>query len=123
MSRDASSCCDYLNKSSTLRQVDEEDRTKMVEWCYSVIDTCELETITLAMEMVDRFISKSSDVSTDILRDRIQFQLLTMTALYVANKINTKPALRRDFIPIIFRDLYPVKEIEAMELILMKELS
>jgi hypothetical protein len=121
-------CSDYLKGTLGLRGViDEEDHTKMVEWCYSVVNICQLEreAVAMAMEMVDRFLSKksSSSVAMDVLRDRIQFQLLTMTALYISIKISTKIALRSDFFSMISQDLYPIKEIEAMEMILLQELS
>ncbi|KAL3765057.1 hypothetical protein ACHAWU_009425 [Discostella pseudostelligera] len=119
--------CDYLNGTSGIHGViDEEDRTKMVDWCYSVVDICQLEreTVAVAMDMVDRFLSnKSSTVAMDVRRDRFQFQLLTITALYVSIKITMKDALGSDFFASISRELYPVQEIEAMELILLQELS
>ena len=131
--------CDYLNSTTLGLQdeggvvlLDEEDRAKMVEWCYSVVDTCQLdrEAVAMAMEMVDRFLSKksSSKLAMDALKDRMQFQLLTMTALYISNKIlndmrmKTSPA-GSTFFSIISRDLYNVEEIEAMECILLQELS
>ncbi|KAL3765038.1 hypothetical protein ACHAWU_009406 [Discostella pseudostelligera] len=119
--------CDYLKEILVDDGViDEEDRTKMVDWCYSVVDICQLEreTVALAMEMVDRFLSnKSSTVAMDVRRDRIQFQLLTLSALYISIKISTKVALGSDFFASISRELYPVQEIEAMELVLLQGLS
>ena len=119
---------DYLNGTIGLRGfIDEEDRTKMVEWCYSVVDICQLEreAVAMAMEMVDRFLSRkaSSSVAMDVLRDRIQFQLLTMTALYISIKISTKIALGSEFFSMVSRGMYPIKEIEAMEMTLLQELS
>jgi hypothetical protein len=118
---------DYLgNPSCAQGVVSEDDRTKMVDWCYKVVDTCQLEreTVAIAMDLVDRFLSnKSSTAAMDVLGDRIQFQLLSLTALYVSIKISQKIALGSDFFSVISRELYPVKDIEAMELILLKELS
>jgi hypothetical protein len=119
--------CDYLKEVLVDDGViNEEDRTKMVDWCYSVVDICQLEreTVAMAMEMVDRFLSnKSSTVAMDVRRDRIQFQLLTLSALYISIKISMEVALGSDFFASISRELYPVQEIEAMELILLQELS
>lgn len=120
---------DYLmeSPSSTVQGfLDQEDRTKVVDWCYKVVDVCKLEreSVAIAMEMVDRFLSnKTSTTVMDVLGDRIQFQLLTLTALYVSIKINMKIALGSDFFSCISCELYPVKDIEAMELKLLKELS
>ena len=117
---------DYLANPSSSRQViDEGDRTKMVDWCYRIVDTCQLEReiVAIAMEMVDRFLSKPSKVSEGVLRDRIQFQLLTLTSLYVAIKSNEKTALGSDFFSHISGELYTAKEIESMERTLLNELS
>jgi hypothetical protein len=127
--------CDYLHASASsssssssalnLRVVDEDVRMTMVDWCYSLIDVCqfERESVAMAMEMVDRFLSKSSKESEAVLCDRMQFQLLTMTALYVAVKTNGKTALAMDFISYIGQDLYTIKEIEDMEQTLLDQLA
>ena len=122
--------CNYLHPQSSsspvnLRVVDEEVRTKMVDWCYSFVDTCQFErkSVAMAMEMVDRFLSKSSKVSEAVLCDCMQFQLLTITALYVVVKINGETSLAIDFIVYIHQDLYTIKEIESMERTLLNELA
>ena len=118
---------DYLgNPSCAQGIVSEDDRTKMVDWCYKVVDTCQLEreTVAIAMDLVDRFLSnESSTAAMDVLGDRIQFQLLSLTALYVSIKISQKIALGSDFFSVISRELYPIQDIEAMELVLLKELA
>ncbi len=121
--------CDYLSyqepSSTSPRVVDEDVRTTMVDWCYSFIDVCQFdrENVAIAMEMVDRFLSKSSEESEAVLRDRMKFQLLTMTSLYVTFKTYGRTALAIDFISSISQDLYTVQEIEAMEWTLLNELS
>ena len=119
--------CDYLGKPSCVKGVvSEDDRTKMVDWCYKVVDTCQLEreTVAIAMDLVDRFLSnKSSTAAMDVLGDRIQFQLLSLTALYVSIKVSQKISLGSDFFSVISRELYPIQDIEAMELVLLKELA
>ena len=101
------SCCDYdgyLNPSDPT-MITADDRKKLVDWCYHFVDHCQLSRVTVAsaMEMVYRFlsitstcISNSADadattigaVSDEALRDQSKFQLLTVTALYVAIKVN-----------------------------------
>ena len=124
--------CNYLHHhnepssvSASLQVVDEDVRTTMVDWCYSFIDVCQFERehVAVAMEMVDRFLSKSSEHSEAVLRDRMKFQLLTMTSLYVAFKTNGRTALAIDFISSISQNLYTVQEIEAMEWTLLNELA
>jgi hypothetical protein len=117
-----------LQKANLL---DKEDRAKMVDWCYCVVDMCQLdrETVAVAMDMVDRFLSSSNNskksivVAMDVLGDRIQFQLLTLTALYISIKISSNLVLGSNFFSVISRDLYTLQEIEAMELVLLKELA
>ena len=122
--------CDYLHPPSSssslnLRAVDAEVRTKMVDWCYSLIDVCqfERESVAMALEMVDRFLSKPSKESEAVLCDCMQYQLLTVTALYIAVKTSGETVLGIDFFCCISNDLYSVKEIEAMERTLLHGLS
>ncbi|KAL7440690.1 hypothetical protein ACHAXH_005719 [Discostella pseudostelligera] len=118
---------DYLETPSptpSLRIVDEVVRMKMVDWCYSFIDVChfEREIVAVAMEMVDRFLSMSNKAEA-VLCDRLQFQLLTVTSLYIAVKTHGESALGIDFFCSISCDIYSVDEIEAMERTLLHELS
>jgi hypothetical protein len=122
--------CDYLQQkpsaTASLRLlVDENVRAEMVDWCYSFVDVCQFqrETVAVAMDMVDRFLSKSSLVSEAVLCDRIQFQLLTMTSLYVAVKTSENNTLGIEFFSSISCELYSIESIEAMERTLLHELS
>ena len=75
-----------------------DDRVKVVDWCYDVVDHCRLLRVTAAsaMEMADRFLSLPSNsadaaqVSDEALGDRSKFQLLAVTALYISIKLNEK---------------------------------
>ena len=117
-----------------------DDRKKLVDWCYHFVDHCQLSRVTVAsaMEMVDRFlsitstcISNSADadattvraVSDEALRDQSKFQLLTVTALYVAIKVNERVALSSDLLAEMCSQVYTIKEIEDMELVLLSGLS
>lgn len=74
--------------------INEADRTKLVDWCYRVIDLFQLEreVVAMAMDLVDRFLSKSNtcDLAYKVMHDRVQFQLLTMTALYIAIRVTNE---------------------------------
>ena len=117
--------CDYLHNSLSSLGIDEKDRKKMVDWCYTIIDVCqfERESVAMAMEMVDRFLSKPSKESEAVLCDRMRFQLLTMTALYVTVKINEPTVIGSDSFSRISSNVYSMKEIEAMERTLLHKLS
>jgi hypothetical protein len=108
-----------------------DDRTKLVDWCYSVVDHCQLsrETVASAMDMVDRFFSMPSNsvdaarVSDEALRDQSQFQLLTIAALYSSIKVHERVALSSDLFVVICSRAYTAEEIEDMERILLSGLS
>lgn len=118
---------------TTMITITEADRTQLVDWCYKVIDLCKLEreTVAMAMDMVDRFLSSNNssnktceeNMAYKVLRDRIQFQLLVVTALYVAIKTNEKTVFGSKLFSIISCDLYSISDIEDMELILLSGLS
>jgi hypothetical protein len=113
---------DYLTDAPSVTIT---DRTKIVDWCYSVIDQCEFEreTVAIAIEMVDRFLSKASEMSRRVLSSRFQFQLLAMTALYLSIKTYERNVLSIEFFTAISCDQYSVNEIESMELSLLEGLS
>ena len=133
----------YINPSDpTMTTAD--DRKKLVNWCYHFVDHCQLsrETVASAMEMVDRFLlstasksigdssSASADdadlvrvVSYEAARDQRKLQLLTITGLYVAIKINERIALSSDLFAEMCCQAYSTKEIEDMERILLSGLS
>lgn len=92
---------DYLYSTviddiDTGRRITENDRIKIVDWCYSLIDHCEFnrETVAIAIELTDRYLSQASSSASTCraLQDRNHFQLVAMTALYIAIKTNEKLA-------------------------------
>eukprot|EP01082_Thalassiosira_pseudonana_P011993 g9608.t1 g9608 contig4:127357-128415(+) len=113
--------------------ITEEDRIKLADWCYTVVDHCQFnrETVAIAMEMVDRFLSSSQLVPVPpaqaaidtILHSRREYQLLTMSALYTSIKIHERVTFDSDFFSSISRGAYSVHEIESMERILLLGLS
>ena len=126
----------YLNHEGYLHPSDPnmitaDDRRKLVDWCYSVVDHCQLsrETVASAMDMVDRFLSMPSNsvdaarVSDEALRDQSKFQLLTIAALYSSIKVHERVALSSDLFAEICSRTYTAEEIEDMERILLSGLS
>ena len=75
------------------------------------------------MELVDRFLSATSSTTRRVLGDRRQYQLLAMTALYIAIKINERVAFGSDFFAAMSRGAYSVQEIEEMEVNVLKGLQ
>lgn len=115
-------CNDYL---SPLRDdpdaVTPEDRHQLADWCFAIIDACNFqrETAVIAMNLLDRFMSISSEPSIAALQDRRELQLLTVTSLYISIKINERVAFPSDFFVTISRGGYSVQEIEETEKIIL----
>lgn len=105
--------------------VTESDRLKIVQWLCSIIDHCKFdrETVAIAMEMADRFLSKPSANISCFLRDRKQYQLLAVATLYVAIKINERVAFGSNLYAVMCGGIYSPQEIEAMELTILNGLS
>ena len=105
--------------------ITESDRLKIVDWCYIIVDQCKFdrETIAMTMELVDRFLSKPSIIAQDALHDREQFQLVVITALYIAIKVNEKAAFSSESFATLSQGVYSVDDIEGMELSILKGLS
>jgi hypothetical protein len=101
-----------------------DDRMKIVDWCYGVVDHCHFsrEVVASAMDMVDRFLSMHY-TDEAFLRNQIKFQLLTITALYVAIKINEYAALSSNQFADMSLGVYTAEEIEDVELTLLTGLS
>jgi hypothetical protein len=139
----AYSCCNYLYKDDSSNEVNDEepdectvpicqkitadDRRKIVDWCYDVVDLCQLdrESVAIAMNIVDRFMSNpcrlpSSGISPhfshqEILYDRNKYQLLVVSALYIAIKVNERVVFGSEKLAAASRGLYSKESIEAME--------
>jgi hypothetical protein len=120
----------YLHPSDP-NIISADDRRKLVDWCYAVVDHCQLsrETVASAMDMVDRFLSMPSNsvdaarVSDEALRDESKFQLLTVAALYSSIKVHERVAVSSDLFAEICRQAYTAQEIEDTERILLSGLS
>jgi len=115
-------CNGYLDPSDTTI-ITADDREKLVDWCYAVVDHCRYsrETVASTMEMVDRFLSMPSNsadaarVSDEALRDQTKFQLLTIAALYISIKVNEKIVTSSDMFVEMCSRAYTADEIEDME--------
>ena len=129
------SCTGYLNmiqsssndsNPNTMTMITSNDRMALVDWCYGVVDHCQYsrETVASAMDMVDRFLSTPSNSTADkALRSPDLLQLLVVTALYVAIKLNERVVMSSALFAEITRYVYTVEEIEDMERTLLSGLS
>ncbi len=84
---------DYMEQTVVLRKsarkpVNEDCRLKMCQWCFHVINYCNFrrETVVIAMSYLDRYLSTEHGRSA--LLSQKHYQLVAMTALYIAIKIS-----------------------------------
>jgi hypothetical protein len=107
-----------------------EDREQIVDWCYGVIDVLQFQlarsNVAVAMSIADRFMSNPNRLlinqftpylfsPQEIMYDRTMFQLLAVSALYIAIKINEQVIFSAEKFAEVTHDMYTVEEIEAME--------
>mmetsp|Transcript_32587 Transcript_32587/g.55495 ORF Transcript_32587/g.55495 Transcript_32587/m.55495 type:complete len:317 (-) Transcript_32587:58-1008(-) len=106
-------------------QVTDSDRKKMVDWCYNIVDNCHFDrgNVAMAMQMIDRLLSKPGFPVRDFLNDRTEYQLLVMAALYTAIKVNERVEFESGLIASIANGLYGAKDIETAELAILKGLG
>jgi hypothetical protein len=107
-------CNDYLPVGNNDPEVATADaRRLLVDWCFAIIDACNFqrETVSIAMNMFDRFLSIQSIESIVALQNQSELQLLAVSSLYIAIKINERVAFST------------VQEIEVVEKIILKGLS
>ena len=75
-------CRDYLSSSESSSFISPDDRRKMVNWMYRVIDVSNKlprDIVIAAMTIVDRFVSLED--KQEFLRERSKYQLLIMVSI------------------------------------------
>ena len=104
------------NDDLTNEPTDALCRTKMIDWAYTVVDSCDFSrsNVFVATSNLDRFLSTPAGYKA--LRDRREFQLLCMTSVYSAIKINEVETLTPQGMAHNSRGDYTAEEIEAAEL-------
>eukprot|EP00522_Entomoneis_paludosa_P016450 CAMPEP_0172446740 /NCGR_PEP_ID=MMETSP1065-20121228/6270_1 /TAXON_ID=265537 /ORGANISM="Amphiprora paludosa, Strain CCMP125" /LENGTH=316 /DNA_ID=CAMNT_0013197929 /DNA_START=63 /DNA_END=1013 /DNA_ORIENTATION=+ len=109
--------------TSSPMDIDVDCRTKMVAWCYQVVDFCKFrrETVEIAMNLLDRYMMTS--LATTAKLDRKLYQLAAMTCLYTAVKIHEPEAMDPALVSNLSRGTYSAAEVEAMELQILTALT
>jgi len=99
------------------------NRSKMVSWCMSLMDACQLnrETVSIAMSYLDRFLATA--IGEDCIEDSATFQLACMTALYSAIKIHEEKVISPEVLSTISRGFYTKTDMEAMEWKMLNAIS
>jgi hypothetical protein len=93
--------------------VDESCRSRMIEWCYEIVDSCKFsrETVAIAINYLDRF----THLSCETRDDRHLFQLACMTCLYTAIKIHEPQAMDPKAVSSLSRGIFSAQKIIDME--------
>jgi len=82
-------CTDYLKQTKSPKMVNELCRTKMLAWCLKCADLgiCNRDTVVISMSYLDRFLSSSTPRAMNAIENRKEYQLASMTTLYMAIKL------------------------------------
>ena len=139
------SCSDYLskknrkgrrrprhaNRSSSTEstqqvydyEITSKDRMNLVDWCYQIVDNCKFDrdTLSIAMNIADRYMCTPG--AHDILYHRGNYQLVIMTALYIAIKIHEPLAFGSQDFASLSNGMYSQEDIEDMEWQMLKGLK
>jgi hypothetical protein len=116
--------CDVLEENSVSNiDIDKDCRNKMANWCYQVIDLCEMsrEMVDIALSYLGRH--PMTDEGVLALRDRSVFQLACMAALYTAIKLHEPRVLDSKIVARFSKGEYSPKQVESMESILLEALQ
>ena len=130
-------CSDYLSYAEAiagmnslengvdLDPIDAECRVRMVEWCFQVVDFAKLnrETVSLAITLLDRFLSSSCCEAKEVLLCRQKYQLASMAALFLSIKMNEKSVVNASVFAELSRGSYAAKDILAMESSILQALK
>ena len=144
------SCREYLNngkdcisdkklndhEDGSSHKLTAEDREQIIDWCYSLVVLLQLarSNVAMAMSKADRFMSNPNRLLVcqftlhqfspqEIMYDRTMFQLLAVSALYIAIKINKQVIFSVEQCAEATHGMYTVEDIEAMERAILKCLA
>ena len=100
-----------------------QTRTILCDWSNKIIDFCDLdrETVEIAFSYVDRFVQ--TDDGYRVLQNSNEYQLLVVTALYVAIKVHETVAISAAQFEKISRNMFTAQDVEEMEHILLQGLG
>lgn len=100
-------------------------RYKMVQWCYQITDQAEFkrETVSMAINYLDRYLSIHSPRIRDIINDRTKYQLCAMTCLFTAIKLNESKMIDTNLMAELSRGYYRKQDFVEMELEITAQLK
>jgi len=117
-------CSDYFKYALSTRNnignsspIDPVCRAKMTQWCYQVIDFIQFsrETVSIAMDYLDRFICSGCPRAEQVKNCRKEYQLASMTALFMAIKINEPIMIDMVMLTELSKGIYTKEDFAKME--------
>jgi len=122
-------CEDYIARSvlpgSSVEDMQtlETNRSKMTQWCMTLVNACGLNsnTVSIAMSNLDRFLA--TDDGLELLGDSETFQLACMASLYSAIKVHEERAFSPQTLSNISRGFYSARDMETMEFRILQALQ
>ena len=105
--------------------IDESCRRKMCMWSSQVVDFFKFgsrESVHMASAYLDRFLSSSDEAAQRALKNRKEYQLFSMTALYLAIKILETIEVDLSIMEKLSRGDYTSKDFRRAEVDLIKAL-
>jgi len=98
-------------------------RTLMTSWSYRLIDQCKLHrsTVAIAMSHLDRFLNTRKDHR--FLCSRTNFQLASISCLYVAIKVNETIMVSSELFASVSGGMHTAAQIEETEFEILKALD
>lgn len=97
----------------------------MCQWCYQVTDFCKFrrEAVAVAISYLDRFLSSSSTRAQKALYSKKEYQLASMTSLYISVKLFEPMVIDASLLAAISQGCYAESDIVAMEEEILRALS
>ena len=99
------------------QEVNEDCRKKMVDWCFTVVDsfTISRESVWRAMYILDRYLSSGKGLSAKALENKHTFQCASTVCLYIAVKVYEDVEMTIGFLEKLCRNYYKASEFINME--------
>ncbi len=117
-------CSDYFeqlsppqNGTESNNTIDPLCRKKMATWCFQVIDFIQFsrETVSISMNYLDRFLCSGCPRAEQVLNCRREYQLASMTALFMAIKINEPIMIDMVMLTELSKGIYTKEDFRKME--------
>jgi len=119
-------CSDYMKDTTPSNtMIDQTCREKMYKWGFQLIGYTQFsqKTLFMAMSYLDRFLSSGSKVAENAIHNRPEYQLATMTSLYLAIKINERVELTIPTLIRITKDKRSPEQFAKMEKDILQALN